>query len=95
MAEKEELSTDFQSICKFINKNPDCQSLLYDLNLLPETTKEGSLNYIRMIAVVMLFDNIHQLENEVRDSIQFGSVNTDSPVVSRLIKDLDSRHSNG
>lgn len=56
-------------IYKFVNTHPKCMSMLYDLNLMPETTKPDNLNYIRMIAIIHLFDQIEELRETIKDAL--------------------------
>jgi hypothetical protein len=58
----------------FINKTPILQSLLYDLNLLPEQLKEGTKEWDYMMATVLHFQaceaeqskRIAEIEKEVK-----------------------------
>lgn len=47
--------SNFDAICKAVNNTPLLQSLLYDLNLLPEQTHQCELRWGYTVAVVNHF----------------------------------------
>lgn len=81
-------------IYKFVNTHPKCMSMLYDLNLMPETTKPDNLNYIRMIAIIHLFDHIENLENEIKNIYIHGLPNAPSELVAELMEEAKKNGSN-
>ena len=50
------MTTDRATLLETINASPLIMSLLYDLNLMPETTPEGSAIENRMLSVVVHFN---------------------------------------
>ena len=55
--------TEHKKLLELVNNTPEILSLLYDVNLLPETTKEESLDYLRMMVIInLLHENIKAQE---------------------------------
>ena len=55
---------DKKEILKFINTDTNTQSLLYDIDLLPEQLKEDTMNWVRMIAIGWLVKDLKKTEKE-------------------------------
>lgn len=81
-------------IYKFVNTHPKCMSMLYDLNLMPETTKPDNLNYIRMIAIIHLFDQIEELRETIKDALIHNMPNPCSKIILELTKEIEDGRTN-
>jgi hypothetical protein len=47
---------------KYINETPELQSMLYDVNLLPEQTLKDPLNLVRTLLITHLHQRAAQAE---------------------------------
>ena len=55
--------SEIQATLKFINSTPECLSILYDLDLLPEQTMKEPRLFMRTMAFAGLLRRNHELEN--------------------------------
>lgn len=57
---------EIQAALKFINTTPECQSILYDLDLLPEQTMKDPRQFMRTLTFVGLLQRIEALEKSLK-----------------------------
>jgi len=57
-----ELDEPTREILRYINETPDVQSVLYDVDLLPEQTMREPRQWLRTILIVRLFQRIDALQ---------------------------------
>lgn len=84
------LPPEHAALCKAVNDDATLQSLLYDLNLLPEQTQRDPLRWGYTVAVVAHFDVAVTAERErCAAHVQENAEHTRGPLRSILLANAD------